>query len=256
VIPATFLGMALAIGSLIVMMLLEGSDLLAVLLLPALVLVFGATFGAAMAGSTGADVRRIPAWFRMAFAADRTSRTAELISQLVEMATLARKEGMLPLENRARSVGDPFLRHGLQMAVDAVPMEQLRRVLEGEIQAHRAEDRVAVRFFAKMGGYAPTIGIIGTVVGLVQVLQSLQEPDRLGPLVAGAFVATLWGVLSANFIWLPISTKIHRSSDLRSAEMTLILEGVCEILAGTSPRALRVRLQSMMPPSEVVRAVA
>src|SRR4030095_4200446 len=113
----------------------------------------------------------------------------------------ARKEGMLPLENRARSVGDPFLRRGLQMAIDAVPMEQLRLVLEGEFEAPRADDRVASRFFAKMGGYAPTIGIIGTVVGLVQVLQSLQEPERLGPLVAGAFVATLWGVVSANVIW-------------------------------------------------------
>jgi chemotaxis protein MotA len=256
VIPATFLGMGLAIGSLIVMMLLEGSDLLAVLLLPALVLVFGATFGAAIAGSTGTDVRRIGSWFRMAFAPDRTSRKTALITQLVELATLARKEGMLPLENRARSVGDPFLRHGLQMAIDALPIEQVRRMLEGEIEAHRDDDRVAVRFFAKMGGYAPTIGIIGTVVGLVQVLQSLQEPERLGPLVAGAFVATLWGVLSANFIWLPISTKIHRNSDLRTAEMTLILEGVCEILAGTNPRALRVRLQSMLPPSEVVRAAA
>ena len=255
-IPATFLGMGLAIGSLVVMMLLEGSDLLAVLLLPALILVFGATFGAAIAGSTGSDVRRIGSWFRMAFAPDHTSRTASLITQLVEMATLARKEGMLPLENKARTVGDPFLRHGLQMAIDAVPMEQLRRVLEGEIEAHRADDRVAARFFAKMGGYAPTIGIIGTVVGLVQVLQSLQEPERLGPLVAGAFVATLWGVLSANVIWLPISTKIHRTSDLRTAEMTLILEGVCEILAGTNPRALRVRLQSMLPPSEVVRSAA
>jgi len=246
--------MALAIGSLIVTMLLEGSDLLAILLLPALVLVFGATFGAAIAGSTPADVRRIGSWFRLAFAADRTSRQSELIAQLVELATLARKEGMLPLENKARGIGDPFLRHGLQMAIDAVPIEQLRRVMEGEVDAHRADDRVAVRFFAKMGGYAPTIGIIGTVVGLVQVLQSLQDPERLGPLVAGAFVATLWGVLSANFLWLPISTKIQRNGDLRTAEMNLIMEGVCEILAGTNPRALRVRLQSMLPPSEVPRA--
>jgi chemotaxis protein MotA len=250
VVPATLLGMALAVGSLLAMMVLEGSSPLAVVLLPPLVLVFGGTVGAAVAGSTMADVRRIGSWFRLAFAPERASRSANLVTLLVELATHARKEGMLPLEKRARKVEDPFLRRGLQMAIDGVPLEQLRTVLEDEITVQRTDDRVAAKFFARMGGYAPTIGIIGTVVGLVQVLQSLEDPEVLGPLVATAFVATLWGVLSANFIWLPMSVKIHRNSDLRAAEMRVQLEGVTEILAGTNPRALRVRLQSMLPPGE------
>ena len=249
-IPATFVGMALALGSLIAMMLLEGTNPLAVVLLPPLILVFGATFGAAVAGSTVADLRKLGSWFRMSFVAERTAINGSLVAQLVELATMARKEGMLPLENRARTVEDPFLRRGLQLAIDAVPVDQLRRVLEREIEATRADDLVASRFFAKMGGYAPTIGIIGTVVGLVHVLRNLAEPALLGPLVAGAFVATLWGVLSANFIWLPMSVKIRRNADLRRAQMELILEGVCEILAGTNPRALRQRLRAMLPPSE------
>jgi chemotaxis protein MotA len=256
VIPATFIGMALAVGSLVVMMLLEGSSPLAIVLLPPLVLVFGATFGAAVAGSTASDVRKLGSWFRMAFGPDRGSQTGSLIEQLVELATLARKEGMLPLENRARTVEDPFLRRGLQMAIDAVPMEQMRHVLAREIAAARADDLVAARFFAKMGGYAPTIGIIGTVVGLVQVLKSLQDPAVLGPLVASAFVATLWGVLSANFIWLPLSVKIRRNTDLRTAQMDLVVEGVCEILAGTNPRALKLRLRAMLPPSEAQLSAA
>ena len=249
-VPATLLGMALAVGSLLAMMTLEGSSPLAIVLVPPLILVFGGTFGAAVAGSTMADLRRIGSWFRLAFAPERPSRNQALVAEIVELATHARKEGMLPLEKRARSVEDPFLRRGLQMAIDAVPVEQLRTVLEDEIAVQRADDRVAARFFARMGGYAPTVGIIGTVVGLVQVLQSLQDPEVLGPLVATAFVATLWGVLSANFVWLPMSAKIHRNSDLRAAEMQVLLEGVSEILAGTNPRALRVRLQSMLPPSE------
>jgi chemotaxis protein MotA len=256
VIRATFVGMALSLGSLIVMMLLEGSSPLAVVLLPPLVLVFGATFGAAIAGSTMSDLRKLGSWFRMAFGPDEGSKTGSLIAQLVELATLARKEGMLPLENRARTLEDPFLRRGLQLAIDAVPMEQLRHVLEREIDATRADDLVAARFFAKMGGYAPTIGIIGTVVGLVQVLKSLQDPQVLGPLVASAFVATLWGVLSANFIWLPISVRIRRTADLRTAQMELMLEGVCEILAGTNPRALRQKLRAMLPPSEAQLSAA
>jgi chemotaxis protein MotA len=256
VVPATLLGMALAAASLLAMMVLEGSSPLAIVLLPPLVLVFGGTFGAAIAGSSMSDVRRIGSWFRLAFVPERASRSAHLVAVLVELATHARKEGMLPLEKRARNVEDPFLRHGLQLAIDAVPVEQLRTVLEDEITVRRADDRVAARFFARMGGYAPTIGIIGTVVGLVQVLQSLEDPERLGPLVATAFVATLWGVLSANFIWLPMSVKIQRNSDLRAAEMAVLVEGVIEIVAGTNPRALRVRLQSMLPPSEARNTAA
>jgi chemotaxis protein MotA len=101
-----------------------------------------------------------------------------------------------------------------------------------------------------MGAYAPTIGIIGTVVGLVEVLQRLEDPQVLGPLVASAFIATLWGVLSANFFWLPMATKIRRNSELRAGQMDLLLEGVSEILAGTNPRALRAKLYAMVPPSE------
>ena len=254
--PATLLGMALAVGSLLAMMVLEGSSPLAVVLVPPLILVLGGTFGAAIAGSTMADVRRIGSWFRLAFAPEKVSHNAKLVALLVELATHARKEGMLPLEKRARNVEDPFLRRGLQMAIDGVPVEQLRAVLEDEITVQRSDDRVAARFFARMGGYAPTIGIIGTVVGLVQVLQSLQDPEVLGPLVATAFVATLWGVLSANFIWLPMSVKIQRNSDLRAAEMQVLVAGVTEILAGTNPRALRVRLQSMLPPGDVQHTAA
>lgn len=249
-IPAPFVGIALALGSLIATMLLEGTDPLAVVLLPPLVLVIGGTFGAGIAGSTLSDLRRLGAWFRMAFGPERASAAAAAVAQLVELATLARKEGMLPLENRARRVEDPFLRRGLQLAIDAVPVDQLRRVLEREIEATRADDLVAARFFAKLGGYAPTIGIIGTVIGLVQVLKSLQDTTVLGPLVASAFVATLWGVLTANFVWLPMSVRIRRNADLRRAQMELILEGICEILAGTNPRALRDRLRAMLPPSE------
>lgn len=249
-IPATVLGMALAVGALLAMILLEGSSPMAVVLLPPLILVFGATFGAAIAGSTTSDIGKIGSWFRLAFTADRASQSSALITELVDLATMARKLGMLPLENHAQSVKDPFLRRGLQMAIDSMPTEQLREVLEGEIEAQRADDRVAARFFARMGAYAPTIGIIGTVVGLVQVLQNLQDAETLGPLVATAFVATLWGVLSANFFWLPMAAKIRRNSDLRAAQMELLLEGVAEILAGTNPRALRAKLRAKLPPGE------
>jgi chemotaxis protein MotA len=107
-----------------------------------------------------------------------------------------------------------------------------------------------------MGGYAPTIGIIGTVVGLIHVLENLDKPESLGPLIAGAFVATLWGVLSANFFWLPMAAKITRISDLQAAQMELLVEGIAEIQAGTSPRAVRQKLNALVPPSEAQQEAA
>ena len=252
----TLYGMALAVTALLVMMVMEGASPLMVVLLPPLVLVFGATFGVAIAGCTASDVRRIGSWFRLAFAPDRGSRTDAVVTLLVDLARHARKEGMLPLERRARTVDDPFLRQGLLMAIDGLPEDHLRTVLEYRIEGQRAHDRVAATFFLRMGGYAPTIGIIGTVVGLVQVMYMLDDPTMIGPMVAAAFVATMWGVLSANFFWLPMGAKIQRNSELRIAEMELLMRGVTEILAGTNPRTLRVRLQSMLPPGEVSRPAA
>src|SRR3954447_4023254 len=122
-----------ALAALVVTMLLEGTSPLAVLLLPALILVFGATFGAAVAGATTGDLRTIGAWFRLAFAADRTPHTQELIAQLLDLASKARREGMLPLENHAQRVRARSRRRGLLMAVDRTPIEKLRGMLEAEI---------------------------------------------------------------------------------------------------------------------------
>jgi chemotaxis protein MotA len=250
--PVTLWGMGSAVLSLLVLMVVDGTDPTAILLVPPLLLVVGGTLGATIAGGTSADLRRIGAWFRLAFAPVPVLRPAGTVDLIADLAGVARRDGMLDLEKRLPAVDDPFLRHALQMVVDGVPAERLRRVLEQESAARRREDRVAARFFARMGGYAPTIGIIGTVVGLVQVLHRLDDLDALGPLVGSAFVATLWGVLSANVFWLPLSTKILRGSDLRSTAMALAVEGACDIQAGLGPRSLRVRLRSLLPPSEAV----
>jgi chemotaxis protein MotA len=248
--PATLIGIGLALAALLSTMLLEGSDPLAIVLLPPLVLVFGATLGAAMAGSTMADMRQLGRWLRMALTPTTLPTMDDRIATLVDLAGRARREGLLALDHQLGAVRDPFLRRGLQLTVDGVPPEHLQAVLEGEIAARTSEERVAARFFARMGGYAPTIGIIGTVVGLIHVLATLDDEQTIGPLIAGAFVATLWGVLSANVFWLPMSARITRTSELRNAQLRLLLTGVMEIHAGTSPRALRQRLTSLLPPSE------
>jgi chemotaxis protein MotA len=254
--PATLIGIALAMGALLVTMILEGSSPMAIVLLPPLLLVFGGTFGAAIAGSAMADVKKMAGWFKQALMPAKVPPIADRIATLVSLAEKARKEGLLALEAQVKDIDDPFLKRGLQMGIDGTDPEELRTVLEGEISAKKGEDKVAAKFFTAMGGYAPTIGIIGTVVGLIHVLENLSNPESLGPLIAGAFVATLWGVLSANIFWLPMGAKITRISDLQAAQMELLVEGITEIQAGTSPRAVRQKLTALVPPSEVAREAA
>jgi chemotaxis protein MotA len=254
--PATLIGIALGLASLLALMIMEGSSPLAIVLLPPLILVFGGTFGAAIAGSALADVKKIGAWFKMALMPAKVPPVSDRIATLVGLAEKARKEGLLALEAQVKAIDDPFLKRGLQMGIDGTDPEELRTVLEGEIAAKKGEDKVAAKFFTAMGGYAPTIGIIGTVVGLIHVLENLSSPESLGPLIASAFVATLWGVLSANLFWLPMGAKITRISELQGAQMELLVEGITEIQAGTSPRAVRQKLTALVPPSEVEREAA
>jgi chemotaxis protein MotA len=254
--PATLIGIALAVISLLIMMIMEGSSPMAIILMPAMILVFGGTFGAAIAGSSMADVKKIGGWFKLALLPAKVPPVSDRIATLVSLAEKARKEGLLALEAQVKDIDDPFLKRGLQMGIDGTDPEELRTVLEGEISAKKGEDKVAAKFFNAMGGYAPTVGIIGTVVGLIHVLENLDKPESLGPLIAGAFVATLWGVLSANIFWLPMGAKILRISDLQSAQMELLVEGITEIQAGTSPRAVRQKLTALVPPSEVAREAA
>src|SRR6478735_10433319 len=230
--PATLIGIALSVGALLVTMIMEGSSPMAIVLLPPLLLVFGGTFGAAIAGSAMADVMKVGGWFKMALMPAKVPPVSDRIATLVSLAEKARKEGLLALEAQVKDIDDPFLKRGLQMGIDGTDPEELRAVLEGEIAAKKGEDKVAAKFFTAMGGYAPTIGIIGTVIGLIHVLENLSQPDKLGHLIAGAFVATLWGVMTANMIWLPVGNKLARLSTLEANRMELVIEGVLAVQAG------------------------
>ncbi|HVI36402.1 MAG TPA: motility protein A [Gaiellales bacterium] len=248
--PATLIGIAVAMGAILLTMILEGSSPMAIILIPPLILVFGGTFGAAIGGIAMSDVKKIGGWFKLALMAPAVPPVTERIQTLVSLAEKARKEGLLALESEVKKIDDPFLKRGLQMSIDGTDPEDLRAILEGEIAAKKAEDKVGAKFFNGMGGYAPTIGIIGTVIGLIHVMENLSDPESIGPLIASAFVATLWGVLSANVFWLPMGAKITRTSEMQAASMELLVEGIAEIQAGTSPRTVRAKLSSLVPPSE------
>ena len=246
---ATIVGVVAALAIVFTVQIMEGGSPGSILLIWSMLLVFGGAFFAGMAGGVLKDALGMGKLLQKAFLA-KVTPPHKLVEDIVKLAERARREGLLALEDAVKTVEHPFLKRGLQLAIDGTDPEELHDILHAEVGAKKKSDKAGMKFFESMGGYAPTIGIIGTVVGLVHVLKSLDHPETLGPLVATAFVATLWGVLSANFIWLPMSVKIRRNADLRRAQMELILEGVCEILAGTNPRALRDKLQAMLPPSE------
>lgn len=254
--PATLIGFAISLVALLLFMILEGADPMSLLFLPAIVLVIFATFGAALSAFTMADVKKMPSWFKMGVLPAKVPAASAQIATLVRLAEKARKEGLLALEAQVKDIDDPFLKRGLQMGIDGTDPEELRQVLEGEISAKKAEDKVAAKFFNAMGGYAPTIGIVGCIVGLINVMGNLDDPATLGPMIAAAFVATLWGVMAANFWFLPMGAKILRVSELQAAQMELLVEGITEIQAGTSPRAVRQKLTALVPPSEVAREAA
>jgi chemotaxis protein MotA len=254
--PATLIGFVVSLVALLVFMVLEGSDPMSLLALPAIVLVIVATFGAAMASQTMNDLKKLPGWFKMAVMPAKVPPATDQIQTLVSLAEKARKEGLLALEAQVKAIEDPFLKRGLQMGIDGTDPEELRAVLESEIAAKKAEDKVAAKFMNAMGGYAPTIGIVGCIVGLMNVMANLNEPSSLGPMIAAAFVATLWGVMAANFWFLPMGAKILRVSELQAAQMELLVEGITEIQAGTSPRAVRLKLTSLIPPSELAKEAA
>ena len=254
--PATLIGFVVSLGALLAFMILEGADPMSLLFLPAIILVIVATFGAAMAHQTMDDLKKIPSWLQMAVMPAKVPPPTQQIQILVTLAEKARKEGLLALEAQVKDIDAPFLKRGLQMGIDGTDPEELRTVLESEIAAKKAEDKVAAKFMNAMGGYAPTIGIVGCIVGLMNVMGSLSDPASLGPKIAAAFVATLWGVMAANFWFLPMGAKILRVSELQAAQMELLVEGITEIQAGTSPRAVRLKLTSLVPPSSLAKEAA
>ena len=245
--PATLVGILLAFGALYAMITLEHASVEALLLPAPMILVFGATLAIGIAGGTLKDflvaVKAVPAALM-----GKTTQPQDTIDSVVVLAEKARSEGLLALEEEANAATDPFLRGALQNIADGTDGEELREMLEDEIDSASQTHRTASKFFASLGGYAPTVGIIGTVVSLTHVLENLSSPDKLGPMIAAAFVATLWGLLSANFLWLPIGTRIKRLGEMETARMTLLMEGVLAVQAGSQPRLLGERLKAMVPP--------
>jgi len=237
-------GIVIAIGAILGGQALEGGHASSLMQLTAFIIVFGGTVGAVMVAFPKADFIRGLKLSKLAFK-DSPVDMAALITQIVDMAAVARRDGVLALESKLATVNDPFLKKAVSFLVDGVDGTVARNSMEGAIEAEFEEQVMGAKVFESAGGFCPTVGIIGAVLGLIHVMENLSNPDAIGPGIAVAFVATVYGVALANLLFLPLATKIKRKLTTEKERKTLIVEGVMAIQEGLNPRVLEEKLRGL-----------
>ena len=250
---STLIGLIVGMLGIAVGATIEGSKVMAIINPSALLIVLGGTLGAVIIGTSFASITNIPKMYMMAFNPNLPDLNAK-VAELVGYAEAARRDGLLALDEVTSSIEDPFTKKGLQLVVDGTDPDLVADILEAENDAMRKRHAAAVQPFDKAGGYAPTMGIIGTVFGLIHVLGNLDKPETLGPSISAAFVATLLGVASANIIYLPIAARLKQLSQEELHARALIVEGILSIQAGDNPRVVQEKLLTFVPPSQRVSA--
>jgi chemotaxis protein MotA len=243
---------AAGIGGAFVMLLLgvilEGGNPMAFINIPAFVIVIGGTVCVALASSSMADATRLPKLAILALTGGSSVDGPAAARQMVGLAEKARREGLLALEAQLEEVDDQFTKKGVSLIVDGTDSSVVETILASEIDGMAARHAKNAKMFSTLGGFAPTLGILGTVLSLVHVLENLSNPGALGHSIAGAFIATLYGVGSANLIFLPIGNRLKGMSEVEVNYRQMILEGVLALQAGDNPSMLAERLDTFLDP--------
>lgn len=242
-------GIFLALGGILAGLLLEGGNLRQILQPTAAMIVFGGTFGAVMLQFPLPVVLHAVRRLRSVFF-NSLNNPQTTIQRLVKFAQKARREGIVSLDADLPGIEDPFLRKSLTLAVDGTEPDELRKIMELELDNQAEYEEQVPLVFESAGGFAPTIGIIGAVLGLIQVMQHLDKIDEVGRGIAVAFVATIYGVGSANLVYLPVAGKMKLRIRDEQIIREMTLEGVASILEGMNPHMLETKLLSFLVESE------
>lgn len=248
---ATIIGFVAGIATIFVVLVMDGGSPAELFAHPsAIILIIGGSLSATIITVPLKIALQLPKYIMHAFTTNKfdTKGTIELLTKLADRA---RREGLLALEEDSKKITDKFLQRGIMMVVDGVDSEQVEAILDTNIEQMKARHKQGAAFFASAGGFAPTFGIIGTVMGLISVLKQLDDPSALGESIAAAFLATLWGLLTANLIYLPIASKLKAKSEEEVKNRNMQLEGILSIQAGENPRIVRDKLNAYLTPSEV-----
>ena len=241
----SIIGVVVALGAILGGNILEGGHTGGLLQLTAFVIVFGGTVGAVLIQSPLPVFLRSLKMVPWVFMPPKIA-AKETVEKIVGWSQKTRKEGLLGLESVAESEPDPFAQKALRLLVDGTEPESIRNILEVEIGAHEHNDTQAAKVFEGMGGYSPTVGIIGAVMGLIHVMANLSDPSKLGSGIAVAFVATIYGVGLANLFFLPFANKLKAIVHHQTKFREMIVEGVIAIAAGENPRVIETKLHAFV----------
>ncbi len=247
---ATLVGLILAVVGIVGGNVLEGGSPAALINIPGFMIVIVGTLGAVMISQPMSVMVGLPKFLMKALMGGKAHNSAETVDLFVTMADKARREGLLALESDVDNIHDMFTRKGVQLMIDGTDPELLREIMEIEADAmkHRHEGNFAALEF--MGGIAPTIGVLGAVMGLMGVMSHLDEPEHIGPGIATAFVATFYGVFTANVLWLPLAKKLSNNSKHELHALNVVIEGLMSIQSGDNPRIVREKLEGFLQPKE------
>lgn len=245
---STIVGVIAAFG-LMLLAILSGGSLLIFIDPQSMLIVAGGTIGATLVHYPfGELMRALKVGKKTLF--HKSQPPSEIVGQLIQFATKARKEGILSLQSVMNQIEDPFLVKGMQMAVDGQEPETLRYMLDREIEYIEERHDSGAKIFSSMGAYAPAMGMIGTLIGLVKMLQTMEDPSTIGPAMAMALLTTLYGATAANVLFIPLSGKLRLRSEQEVLEKSLIAEGMSSILNGENPRIMEQRLHAFVSPKE------
>lgn len=239
---STLLGFLIAFGGMLGGNALEGGSLQSLVQGPAAVIVIGGTLGAMFVSYSMSDMIKAMKSIKLTFIKPKDDNE-KVIEDIVAMARIARKDGLLALERNLEEVQDPFMKKYLQQIIDGIEPDMLKDQMETEIDLVEEELKICGKVLESGGGYAPTIGIIGAVLGLILVMQNLSDPSKLGGGIAVAFVATVYGLVIANVFLLPMGTKIKRLSETKMIAFMVIMEGLLALQAGHNPKVIEDKLR-------------
>lgn len=252
---ATIIGIILAVFAVGTGMVLKGVELVALLNPAAILIIFGGTAAAVFVSFPMKTIKKVPALVKIIFTENKQGKTTELIEEFTRLSQKTRKEGLLSLEAEVKEMQDPFLKSGLQLVIDGQSSDFIREVLLEKIDAMEKRHQAGASIFSQAGTYAPTLGVLGAVVGLIAALKDMDDMAILGQAISAAFVATLFGIFTGYVLWHPFANKLKEKSKKEILDKEIMVEGILSITNGDSPNVLRDKLYSYISDQEIELAV-
>ena len=247
---STIIGLAVGFLSVSIGYVLKGADPTVMINPAAFLIIIGGTISCLFTGFTSEQMKNFPKLIKKTLQPPDNKPKTEMLQLFVDLSQVARREGILALEDRVNEIEDPFFRSGLSMVIDGMDPEFVSDVLEAELQVMEHRHSEGMSIFVQAGTYAPTLGVLGAVVGLIAALGNLSDIEALGHAISAAFVATLLGIFTGYVLWLPIANKLKILSQMEIAQKRMIIEGILSLQAGDSPMAIEAKLMSFITQSE------